>query len=246
VIFSATEADAQRKDFKYKFISKLISADSTGAVIGRAHIINTTQKLGTVSDEYGTFTVTANVGDSIMFSAIGYEKLIIAAHDTMYTNTRVVRLKPVAYELDEVNIGILSTYDRFKQDILGKDTEDNSYGVDPFISKYEVYIPPLPNQGGINIPFAVSPVTFLYNLLSTEGKQHRYYLSIINETAEHVIIGKKFNGLIVHQLTGLKDDELIKFMSYCNFPKEYLLQASEGEINRAVMRIYREYIKNER
>lgn len=245
MIFSATDAHAQRKDFKYKFISKLISADSTESVITRAHVINTTQKLGTVSDEYGTFTITANVGDSIMFSAIGYETLRIAASDSMYTNNRIVRLIPTTYELSEVNIGILSTYDRFKQGVLGQESQTNNFGIDP-ISKFEVYTPPLPNQGGLNIPFVISPVTFLYNLLSKEGRQQRYLLSVVNGTADHVVIGEKFNGLIVNQLTGLKDDELVKFMSYCNFPKEYLLQASEAEINRAVMQMYREYVKGDR
>ena len=231
---------AQMRDFKYKFIAKVMDAD-TAVVIPNCHIINKTQNMGTVSDEFGAFTITANVGDSILFSAIGYARLTIAVRDSMYTNTRIIRLPPVTYTLSEVDIGILSTYDRFKRDVLSKEAEE-AYKL-AHISKYEVYIPPLPNQGGINVPLAISPVTFLYNLWSKEGKQYRYYQSVIDGTAEFILIGDKFNGLLVKNLTGFENDELVKFMSFCMFTKEYLLLAPEREIQREIMRKYKEYMK---
>lgn len=248
MVLSATDANAQQKNFKYKFISKLISADSTGTAISRAHVINTTQKYGTVCDDYGAFTLTANIGDSIVFSAIGYETLTIVANDTMYTNTCIVKLNPIAYELSEVNIGILSTYERFRQAILSRKPETNNFEIEP-ISKYEIYTPALPNQGGLNAPVMFGPnnvslsTDLLYNLFSKEGKQRRYVDRVIDGTAKHVVTGEKFSGSLVNQLTGLENDELVKFMSYCNFSRKYLLHASQLEINRAIARMYREYVK---
>ena len=214
----------------------------TAVSIPNCHIINKTQNLGTVSDEFGVFTVTANIGDSIMFSSIGYVRMTIAVHDSMYTSNRIIRLKPAIYVLTDLDIGLLSTYDRFKRDFLSREAEE-AYKMAPLVKQYEVYITPLPNQGGINVPLAVSPITFLYNLWSREGKQYQHYLSVINGTAEFIIIGGKFNGLLVKELTGFENDELIKFMSFCKFTKEYLLFASEMEIQREIMRKYREYIK---
>ena len=243
--FAYCEVQAQwkdhRKDYNYRFIARIMDAD-TAVMLSNCHIINKTQNLGTVSDEFGSFTVTANAGDSIMFSIIGYARLTIAVHDSMYANNRVVRLKPTAYVLSEVDIGILSNYDRFKRDILSKEAQE-AYKMASSVSPYEVYVPPLPNQGGINVPLSISPITFLYNLLSKEGKQYDYYLSVIKGTAEFIIIGEKFNGFIVRELTGFENDELIKFMSYCMFTKEYLLMASEMDIRREIMRKYREYVK---
>jgi len=231
-----------RKDYNYKFIAKVMNAD-TAIMIPHCHIINKTQNMGTVSDEFGIFTVTANVGDSLMFSVLGYARKTIAVHDSMYTNNRTVKLQPIAYVLSEVEIGLLSTYDRFKRDMLSKEAEE-AYKIAP-LSKFNVYKPPLPNQGGINLPLVyplANPITFLYNQWSKEGKQLRYYQSLINGTAEFIIIGDKFNGLLVKQLTGLENDELVKFMSFCMFTKEYLLLASEREIQREIMRKYREYV----
>ena len=220
-------------------MSKVMDAD-TAVAIPRCHIINKTQNMGTTSDDFGFFTVTANVGDSIMFSSLGYEILTIVAHDSMYTNTRIIMLKPTSYELTALDVGLLSTYDRFRRDILSMEAQ-KAYDMAFDVSKYEVFKPPLPNHGGINVPFIASPVTFLYNLWSEEGKNHRHYLSVINGTAEFIIIGEKFNGDIVKKLTGLENDELVKFMSYCRFTKEYLLAAHEMEIRRTIMRKYNEY-----
>ena len=243
VSFVCAEVQAQRKDYNYKFIARVMDAD-TAVAIARCHIINKTQNLGTASDDFGKFTVTANVGDSIMFSSIGYVRLTIAVHDSMYTNDRIIKLKPAIYYLTEVDIGILSSYDRFKRDVLSREAREANQRA-PFVSKYDVYVTPLPNQGGVNVPLfgaLASPVTFLYDMLSKEGKQFRHYQSVINGTAEFIIIGEKFNGILVRNLTGFENDELIKFMTFCRFSKEYLLVASEMEIQREIMRKYREYI----
>lgn len=229
-----------RKDYNYKFTAGIMDAD-TAVMVPRCHIINKTQGLGTVSDDSGIFTVTANAGDSILFSSIGYVRLTIAAHDSMYANNRIVKLKPAIYYLTQVDIGILSTYDRFRRDVLSREAKE-AYRMEPLVNQYNVYVPPLPVQGGINVPLGISPITFLYNLWSKEGKQYQYYQSVINGTAEFIIIGEKFNGLLVKKLTGFENDELIKFMSFCMFTKEYLLIASEMEIQREIMRKYREYI----
>jgi len=181
--------------------------------------------MGTVSDAYGDFKITANVGDSISFSALGYEKLTIVIDELMYNYGYIVKLKPITYELSEVIV--------------------KPYQLDlPPISKWEVYTPRLPNQGGINIPLSgalASPVTYFYLLLSKEGKQGRYHKKITEGTADFMLIGEKFNGEMVAQLTGLKDDELIRFMSFCNFSSDFLMNYSPETIKREIRKKYQEY-----
>jgi len=229
-----------RKDYNFRFSATLMDAD-TAVRIPNVHVINLTLNRITVSDENGIFTITANTGDSILFSSIGYQRMTIAAHDSLYSESRIIRLMPEIYVLTELDVGILSTYDRFKRDFLSKEAIE-AYRMSDIVRQYDIYAPPLPNQGGINVPLSISPITFLYNLWSKEGKQHRYYQSVINGTAEFIIIGEKFNGLLVKELTGFENDELIKFMSFCRFTKGFLLQASEMEIRREIMRRYREYV----
>ena len=205
-------------DFNYIFRSRVV--DDTHP-IRDCHIINKTQHTATVSDFNGDFKITANINDSIIFSAIGYETLTIVLTEPMYDYGLIIKLKPTIYEMEEVII----------RPIVEK----------PHISKWEIYTPPLPNQGGINIPTGVSPVTALYNLLSKEGKQKKYYAKVIDGTADYMIIGEKFNGYIVAQITGLKDDELVKFMSWCNFSNDFLRYYSPETIRRAIRTKYQEY-----
>ena len=210
----------QQIDFNYLFLSRVVS-DSSLNPIRDCHIINKTQRTATVSDAYGNFKITANINDSISFSALGYEKLTIAVTDSVYNYGYIVQLKPITYELPEVII----------QPIVEK----------PMVSKWEVYSKPLPNQGGVNIPTGFSPVSFFYNMFSKEGKQQKHYRKIIEGTADFMLIGEKFNGEIVAQLTGLQDDELIKFMSYCNFSNDFLMNYSPETIKRAIRKKYQEY-----
>ena len=245
--FSFIQAYSQQRDFNFRFDARIMDAD-TAISIYRCHIINKTQNKGTVSDQFGFFSITANVGDSIMFSVLGYEKMTFAVADSMYTNDRIVRLQPTVYVLTELDVGLFSTYDRFRRDILSREAQE-AYDLAFSMSRYEIYTPPLPNQGGVNIPLPhpfANPVSFLYDLWSIEGKQRRQFLSVINGSAEFIIIGEKFNGHLVRNLTGFENDELIKFMSFCMFTKEYLLNASEREIQREIMRKYREYISMKR
>ena len=239
--FAFCEVHAQQRDYNFRFMARIMDAD-TAVILPNCHIINRTQNRVTTSDQFGGFMLTANVGDSVTISSIGYISLTIAVHDSMYTNDRIIKLQPAIYVLTELDIGILSTYDRFRRDILSREAQE-AYRLEHSISRYDIYTPTLPNQGGINIPFGGSPVSYLYYLWSQEGKQLRHYRSVINGTAEYIVIGEKFNGYIVKQLTGFENDELIKFMSWCSFTREYLLAASEMEIQREIMRKYREYIR---
>ena len=209
-----------KPDYNYIFRSRVLN-DSSLNPIKDCHIINKTQRTGTVSDGFGDFKITANVNDSIMFSALGFETLTIVLSESMYDFGLIIRLKPTAYEMEEVTI----------RPIIEK----------PLVTKWEVYTPPLPNQGGINIPTGFSPVTALYNLFSKEGRQQKYYRKLMDRTADFMIIGEKFNGEIVAQITGLKDEELVKFMSYCNFSNDFLRNYSPETIKRAIRTKYQEY-----
>lgn len=226
----AQEEQAQRNqlshvkiDFNYIFCSRVV-CDSSLNPIRNCNIINKTQRTGTMSDMFGDFKIMANINDSIYFSSIGYETLTIVLTDSMFTYGHIIKLKPMAYHLNEITIQPLFVL--------------------PQINKWEIYTPPLPNQGGINIPTSFSPITFLYNRFSKEGKQRRYYEKVKEGTADFMLIGEKFNGAMVSQLTGLKDDELIAFMSFCNFSNDFLMNYSMETIKRAIRKKFQEYLEN--
>ena len=221
------QASNLRPTINFIFESR-VECEVSFTPISGCHVINRTKGIATSTDAFGNFTITADVNDNITFSALGFEMRTITLTELMYNFGFIVRLKPTAYELEEL---IITPY-RLNL---------------PSISRFELYTPPLPNQGGINLlPVRVSPITALYNRFSIEGRQLRHFNSILDETAEFMIIGEKFNSEIVSQITGLKDDELIKFMSFCNFSRDFLLNSSVETIRRAIRQKFAEFIEQEK
>ena len=83
-----------------------------------------------------------------------------------------------------------------------------------------------------------------YNLFRRKAKQKKYYKKLVEGTVDFLLLGEKFNGEMVSQLTGLKDDELVKFMSFCDFSIDFLLNYSPETIKRAIKKKYQEYMIN--
>ncbi|MDR2040527.1 MAG: hypothetical protein LBQ60_21635 [Bacteroidales bacterium] len=213
---------SQEISHQYSFHSQII-ADSTGVGVPNCHIINKTQRIGTVGDQNGFFRITAEIGDSLTFSSIGFEKLSMAVADSMYTNDRVIRLKHTTYTLSEAEV-IKVNFDI------------------PVPSRYEISRSPLPNQGGFNLlPTEISPISFFYKRFSKEEKRKRHYRKITEGSDDQSIIMEKYNGTIVSRLTGLEDEELIEFMSYCAFSKEFLRNMSSETIRRNILKKFEEY-----
>ena len=227
----ATQDNALRRQLEqwtpvlnYVLQSKVV-CDSSFISIAGCHIINLTQNMGTVTDSNGDFSITANIGDTVSFSALGYERLTIVITGTMYTSGFIVKLKPTTYDLDEL---IVTPY---------------RLNLTP-ISRFEIHTPPLPGHGGINLlPYYFSPVTVFYNRFSKEGKQKRQYTQVVDGTAEYMLIGEKFNGYMVSEITGLKEDELINFMAFCNFSNDFLLNYSMETIRRAIRQKYLDFVE---
>jgi len=72
------------------------------AVAKYIKISNTKKNIRTFSDENGSFSLKASVGDSIVFSSSFYEKKLMVLDNDDFLETIVVQLKEKVSELDEV------------------------------------------------------------------------------------------------------------------------------------------------
>ncbi|MBQ4818824.1 carboxypeptidase-like regulatory domain-containing protein [Aquimarina sp. MMG016] len=82
------------------------------------HIINTTQKLGVVSDQNGYFEINADVGDVIHFSSVEYtSKTHKVRSEDLDNDDFVVRLEFFVNQLDEVIISQYSLSGDVKKDL---------------------------------------------------------------------------------------------------------------------------------
>ncbi len=117
--FLATDAFAQKKPKKEKIVQ------FSGIVIGEdnlqlpgVHIYVPKSGRGTTSNIYGYFSMPVLVGDSIVFSSVGYEKFSLIIPDGRERIRAQVNMTVDITYLENVDITPFLTEENFKQAIL--------------------------------------------------------------------------------------------------------------------------------
>ena len=108
--------------------------DATTTVKG-IKIYNKTQNRITATDDEGNFSLTAKVGDSIVFESLFHHPKAIAVSSHHFGKTTVFELKKIINELDEVEIEsepeqpvfVLETYNKELQDLIKEDIKRNPH-----------------------------------------------------------------------------------------------------------------------
>lgn len=105
----------QKLSFFFLFIPLLLSAQNDSLVKGKVvsdspnlediHVINRSQKKGTITQQGGYFTLSAKVADTIIFSAVHLEaKQHIVKNEDFGENLLFVKLEPLLNTLEEITI----------------------------------------------------------------------------------------------------------------------------------------------
>ncbi|RNC87026.1 MAG: hypothetical protein ED556_06275 [Winogradskyella sp.] len=109
-------------------------------------VLNITQKVLTVTNEQGEFTIKANPRDTLSFQSVFYKPIFVIVKEDYFEGTYVFELQKIINELEEVNIAskpkpVVFAKDKYNQslnDIITKDKElrgvtangASKYGVD--------------------------------------------------------------------------------------------------------------------
>lgn len=200
------------------------------------HIVNLSANRGVVSGTDGKFIITAKPSDTLIFSSVGF-------YDTVFIVESVreitVIMTPAVYPLGEVTILPYKTYAEFKQAFKNLETENPMQFDGSYFSKGEARPSDKPGFG-LTID---GPITALYNAFSREGKQRRNYERYVRESSVWEEVGRRYNVQIVRRITGIDDDmEAIKFMKYCKFDNQFVLESTQYELLLAVKQCYEAYL----
>lgn len=209
-----------------------------GEIVPYVHIIDKNTHQGTTSDLSGRFEIRANKTDTLIFSAVGFEKDTLLLNKITSYSTVQITLEPAAIELDPVEIYAFKDAAAFKQAILDlKLPEEKS--PDLFIPGTNAGQPRALNG---NLALA-SPLTAVQNLFSKEAKELKKYQEALREYPREKLIREKYNRKIVGEITGLKDESLNDFMLFCNVTDDFIIKANEYEIVLAVNKCYKSFLE---
>ncbi len=218
--------------------------------------------MGTVSDTLGVFHLRVHQGDTLLINALGYRSRLWPVPYVLETDNFpffTIEMEDKAYLLKEVNVYAFGTYEQFKKSFLNLKLKEKNpinksiyQALKPYMRKVGEKNPvPLylrPKSEKIHILDAVfRPTDFLYSVLSRKERAKRKFSRYIRNAPKRKIVAKRYNAQVVSSITGLKGQELIRFMEFCGGKmKEVTHTTTEYEVTQEIMRVYQLYQSKEK
>ena len=211
-----------------------IMDEATGRWVDYGQVLNFSRNLTIYSNKNGEFTLEANSGDTLVFSALGYyyRKVIVA--DSML-NAQVPSdfvLRSQVYELSEAQISALGSYNDFKHKFIYMNRPEtkteklaDQLAEVSHAEARDAFNTAQANRKLDGITFFTIPI------LSPEERERKKLAAIIQKERRKDLIYSKFNPEVVRKVTGLSDDDdIIEFMVFCGFTDKYLLEVNEADL----------------
>lgn len=240
-LFAYFGAFAQRQDTIPIINFRAVDA-VTEKPVEMAHVINKTRKKGAVADLLGYFKIPVYIGDTISVTSLGYHSLTIYSKgqfskDSVYYS---LKLKPKVYQIKELKISWFASYDKFLKGVLELNLpitkeEERVNRIVGYFSKT------ISSMDLKNLPGASSGAAFGKDWLA---KQNEKLKEQMEKERKKRLIERKYSAGIVSALTGLTGNEVHWFMEYCAFSEDFLLKASDYEIQENIFRKFKIYSVN--
>lgn len=232
---------SQEKDSTMQFYGNLYDPDNYHP-IEYAHIINIDGNNATISDSLGTFNLEIEPGDSLMITSVGYQ-----THYYQYDGPwqkvvfKSIPMEEQVYAISEVRVTPWGTYREFRQKFLDLEMKTDAEKVHPLLWK-DINREPKMKEEPLN-PGIMSPITMIYNIFNDEIQSRRKLRQLQRRKPKEKILQDKFNREQVGALTGLEGKKLERFMEFCNFSEEYLLNTKEYFILERVKLRYEQFMR---
>lgn len=226
----------------------IFSSDGHKTIEG-AHISNISRGKLAFTAENGKFQINSEIGDTLIISYVGFKsrKVILKGYDF-----QLISLNPDVMELKEVRVTNLpEDENQFKRRIINQEmVEIDSFipfGVTPGKPKGKI---PKQYERETEVVFGADdqfnpsltiPISYFTKKYSKKHKAQRDYYELKASKDQLILNQKKYNKKIVTRLTGLKEDQLMSFMSFMNLGYDFITTATDYEIAKEIIDSYKEY-----
>lgn len=223
----------------------LVKNHLTGEPINAVHVLNLTDSLATITSPEGAFRIPVHLGDSLVFTSIGYAtKAIIITEKELEPDYIEVKLVQRSYELGEVEVNPFGTKDQFRERFIELEVDDGTIEIigvkGP--SKNRRTIPITEDANEIKkAKHMLSPASFLYGNLSKDAKARQELHRLNREKEKHKYNYQKFNDEVVGKITGYSGETLFDFMEFCNFSESQIYRFNDYELTIAIMNKQKAY-----
>jgi len=194
------------------------------------HVLNMQSKSGTASNLEGRFTITMQKEDSVIFSAIGFDKYLFLLDQNVQSDRLdiVVEMNVNSFELEAVDIFAYKDEYAFKRAILDLEVKDTK-------SNERIELPGFYYGPRKEVKSSGSPLTFLYNKTSKRAKEERKFDLLESEyEGWKRKVSANYNPTFVQGITGLEEDKVEDFMRFCKLGDSFIKLSTQYEIVVAI------------
>lgn len=216
-----------------------ITNSETQEAIPYVHVFNLNTKQGTASNTEGRFWINMTPGDTLAFSAIGFQAYQFIINENITTDKLVVsiELSPSTLELEAVKVFAFRDEYALKRALIETEVPIETEETGLKIPGVKASRRPV-EGGGIAMG---GPLTAIGNLFSKEVKEKKKMAKITKEYDLYKSVSNKYNKKIVMDITGLPEDKVEDFMEFCKMDEGYLKKATEYEIAVVINRCLNDF-----
>ncbi len=202
----------------------LDGGDSMGAPY--VHIFGLRSKTGSVANVDGTFKVMVIPGDTLRLTSVGYtSKLVALPTDISSLGEPTFLIFREVYHIDEVIV-------------MPK----------PDMRKSPPTSPPPPPHNPHTPIFGIGSgpgggVTFGFDTKAAHIRNQQEQISQWEYIAAvDDYVAYRYNADFIQQFVPLADDQIPVFMNYCHIPNEFILQANDYDLAKAIKECYKSFV----
>ena len=236
-----------RVDAQQGIIQGKVVDDSTKKAIEYVSVLNFSRHNRVYSNSIGEFRLEARAGDTLVLYAVGYyySRIIVDKAMINTVDQQVFNMNQQAFEIAEVRIFDLGTYEEFKQQFIDLDrpkTKTEILADDLAETSRQVAREAYEKAKSAQM---LDGVTLLTVPIRTPEEKERLVLAkIIEKEKIRDQIYQKYNPVVVKKVTGITDDDTaIAFMAYCDYSDAYLLKVNEYDLMESIARKYEMFKK---
>ncbi len=204
-----------------------------------AHVLNLTTVMGTTTNRYGRFEITAKKGDEIYISYIGYESVkLIVTNDLLQNedleiaiHDRIVQIETVEVKTHKL-IGVLAV------DAKGvPESPPTRVHINGLPQTYETGTP-RPRNYNSALAAVFSPIDFWYQKLGKKPRELKKLKQLRKDDKLREIMESKFNREVMLEYLQMSRKELNQMLSDCHYSRRFIKKASDLQIVDAILNCY--------
>ena len=194
----------------------------TSIRLGSVQVTNKRLSIKNKSSIYGEFQITANSGDTLLFSSPGFLSTIMIVSDFQ---DKIIYLQPII-ELSEVNVKANSV----RKDLMETQKVYRSKGVFYTGDPHYYYL-------------FLKPMTFIYENFKSEVKNARKFKKYTKKELEYYEISKRYNDSTILKNTSISKDELVAFKTMFMPTYKQYIQYNDYDLIRYIKASYQNFKK---